>query len=174
MVTKSTVRVNPKVKTLAEAFELQPAEMKRITIQVDYAFRAQEKKVFASSGSAGGSKFAPLSARYAKWKKRNYPGRKILSLTGGLRKSLSTKTSGHVARSTTTPRATITVGTRNILAAYHGPGQLHNPRMPERDALQHRPQDEQKYIDIAAEYFLKVKLPRVARTLAAWKAVRVG
>lgn len=173
MVTKSTVRVNPRLKTLADAFELKGPELKTISVWIDTAFRKHEKRLFATSGSHGGSKFAPLSDKYAKWKKRHFPGRQILSLTGGLRKSLSTKKHGHIARSYTQPRPTIVVGTTNELAAYHGPGRWRNPRLPLRDPMQHTRKQEQTYFDLAREYMADVKLPRVARIMAAWKAVRL-
>ena len=164
--------MNPVIKTLAQALDLQTAEVKRIAIQVDFAFRKHESKSFKSQGAASGGKWSKLSPAYAKWKKRAFPGRKILSLTGGLRKSLTSKGPQHVAFGTTKPRASITVGTKNRLAAYHGPGRFHNSKLPVRDALQHRPSDEQRYLDIAIDYFKEVKIPRIERLLARFKVAQ--
>ena len=41
-------------------------------------FRKHEKRHLNSEGRTTGQEFPPLSARYAKWKKKNYPGRPIL------------------------------------------------------------------------------------------------
>jgi phage gpG-like protein len=41
-----------------------------------------------------GAKWRPLSKRYARWKARNYPGKKVLSLGGALKGSLGFKLLG--------------------------------------------------------------------------------
>lgn len=52
-------------------------------------FRAYEKEAFMSKGASSGTKWEPLSSAYDKWKKRHYPGRPLLWLTGTLFKSLT-------------------------------------------------------------------------------------
>jgi phage gpG-like protein len=171
------VDVKRRVLTMKEAFALQPAEMKVMGRRADNLFRVNMKQQFKSEGDSGGEKFQRLSEPYRRWKKRHYPGRKILSLTGKLRKSLTqTKSTNpqHVLFQTTQPRPTITMGTRNRLAAYHGPGRFHNPNLPMRDALQHTETQERAYLAQIADYWFDKKLPRVARTLnrSAWVRVQ--
>lgn len=49
----------------------------------------QEELQFASEGVQGGTKWVPLSPRYAAWKRVHYPGMPILTRTGRLRASLT-------------------------------------------------------------------------------------
>lgn len=53
---------------------------------------------FTSEGGAGGNlgKWKPLSEAYAEWKRRKFPGRTILELTGALRASLQVETADSV------------------------------------------------------------------------------
>lgn len=44
-----------------------------------------ERKQFDTEGAASGRAWAPLSARYAAWKAKHYPGNRILVRTGRLR-----------------------------------------------------------------------------------------
>lgn len=169
--TRVHVDVNPQVRRIVSQFEWKKHEVTKLTNQVDYRFRKHESAVFKTEGAAGGSKFAPLSTDYKKWKKRHFPGRKILSLTGGLRKSLTAKGPQHVSFGFLTPQPGLVVGTKNRLAAYHGPGRFHNPRLPLRDALQHREKDTLTYEIIVAEFMAK-RLERVNKVLATWKAKR--
>ena len=168
-------QVNPQLlKTLGQAASMQPAEMKVILSQVDFRFREDEKQQFSSEGSSGGAKWQALSPRYAAWKKRKYPGRKIMSLTGKTRKSLTTKGSGHVAKYILKPYPVVEVGTSVKTAAYHidhPKNDLYNPRMPNRDTLQITAQQDRKYTQIITEYMTEVKLPRVMKILASatWK-----
>lgn len=53
-------------------------------------YAAYEERVFASEGSAGLGKWAPLSPIYAKWKAIHFPGRPILTRTGRMRAAAKT------------------------------------------------------------------------------------
>jgi len=173
-------QVNPRImKTLQQAAEMKPPEMKVILQQVDHRFREDEKTQFASQGTSGGQKWQALSPRYKAWKKRKFPGRKIMSLTGKTRKSLTTKGGGHIAQYDLRPRPSVTVGTSVKTAAYHirsSNNPLYNPRMPHRDTLQMTRRQERNYFKIIADYFREVKWPRVEKTLAsaAWGRAKLG
>lgn len=52
-------------------------------------FATLEKRQFNSEGQSGSGGWVPLSPTYAAWKRRHFPGRRILERTGDLRKSLT-------------------------------------------------------------------------------------
>lgn len=51
-------------------------------------FFEQVQRAFDTEGAATGSRWARLSPAYATWKRRHFPGRKILERSGRLRRSL--------------------------------------------------------------------------------------
>lgn len=55
-------------------------------------FEEMEKKIFDKEGTP--ASFAQLSGNYAFWKALNYPGQKIMQLTGRLIKSITTHSGG--------------------------------------------------------------------------------
>lgn len=180
MRTKVEVGVNPYLqqgrRMFAEgeffgaALDIQPPELKKMAELCDVAFLAHEKKLFASEGASGGERWNPLSEQYRRWKKRHYPGRKILSLTGKLRKSLTQmeKTNpDHIGYGAFEPLPTINLGTSDKKAAWHYEGNAH---LPKRDPIQHKTSDEQRYLDLLSGYMIDVKLKRVARQLARGSA----
>jgi len=171
-----TSTVNPRLKSLDEAMRLQVPELKTMTGQVDYRFRENEKALFRSQGASGGNPWPPLSEKYRKWKKKAFPGRKIMALTGKTRKSLTTKGAGHIARGIGSgSRVRIVVGTSHRTPAYHiDDSPLKNPNVPERDTLQTTETQYKQYRNIIHEYLQDVKWPRVERTLAAWNRHRRG
>jgi len=134
---------------------------------VDKMFARNMRRLFSTQGGSGGPEWQALSPRYKAWKDRAFPGRKILSLRGKLRRSLASRSStDHVARWTLKPRARLIVGTSVRYAAYHAPGGLHNPKLPVRDPLQHTAPQSREYKD-AVRRQLKRKLARLGRVLAA-------
>jgi len=85
-----------------------------------------------------------LSPRYAAWKAKKYPGRKILERTGGLKRSITTKGgAGNVRRMTAT---TMELGTSDKSAQYHQSG---TARMPRRQVIDLTPEDVQRWYDLA-------------------------
>lgn len=65
-------------------------------VTVAQAMQEMEAEAFAVEGARRGLPvWAPLSERYRRWKERHFPGRKILELTGDLRRSLAEKGRGH-------------------------------------------------------------------------------
>jgi phage gpG-like protein len=100
--------------------------------KLDVVFRRQEKQLFASQGTSGGPRWEALKPAYAKWKRRKYPGRKILTLTGNMRDSLREKGSDHIAKFDSKTEDMI-FGTKVKIAAYHFRG---NTRMERRNPVQ--------------------------------------
>lgn len=54
------------------------------------SFIRYERKEFDTQGQYEGYGFAPLTPKYAAWKAKHFPGRRILELSGELRRSLTT------------------------------------------------------------------------------------
>ncbi len=175
---RATVKVtmNPalRVRTLQGMAVLDNQDMTTLRDRMDSKFKAHERALFATEGASGGSKWDALSKDYAEEKARKFAGRKILQRSGRLRRSLAEGGDEHVATYAVQPRPTVTLGTDVEVGAYHAPGSLHNPRMPVRDPLQHTPEQERSYLQIATDYFTKVKLPRVLRVLQAWGSTGKG
>ena len=91
-------------------------------------FSAGQKKHFKSEGSATGAKFQALSAKYAAWKRKHYPGKPILQRTGALYRSLTNvRAKGAIYRAL--PMSLI-IGTKISYAAYHQFGGGALPRRP--------------------------------------------
>lgn len=171
MKARITSEVNPRLKTLRQAMQLDRREMGTVKDWIDTEFTAFEKRQFATEGAAGGQRWPALSPAYAKAKRRRFPGRKIMQRTGKLRKSLTNKRdASHVAKALLAPRRAIEVGTRNETAAYHISGSpLKNPHVPHRDVMQFGPAQAKRYTETIATYLREIKLPRVEKILAAWK-----
>jgi len=92
-------------------------------------FLEEERGQFASEGSHGGSQWAPLSPRYAKWKEVRYPGRPILVREGTLRGSLTDRNApGAVFQPE--PRKLV-MGSSVPYALFHQMGTRRMPARPE-------------------------------------------
>jgi phage gpG-like protein len=168
---KITSEVNPRLKTLHQAMQLDRREMDTMKDWIDTEFTQYEKRLFSTEGAAGGSRWPALSPAYAKAKQRRFPGRKIMQRSGKLRRSLVNKRdAAHVAKALLKPRRAIEVGTRNETAAFHISGSaLKNPRVPHRDVMQYGPRQAARYAKAITTYLKDIKLPRVEKILAAWK-----
>lgn len=53
-------------------------------------YRTLIREQFDREGRGATGRWTPLSANYAKWKRKSYPGRKILELTGAMKQSFTT------------------------------------------------------------------------------------
>lgn len=53
------------------------------------SFIRYQRQEFATEGAYGGYAFAPLTPKYAKWKAKHHPGKRILEIGGDLRKSMT-------------------------------------------------------------------------------------
>ena len=93
------------------------------------------KKQFDREGAYTGTRWAPLSPRYAAWKMAHFPGKPILQLTGRLHESLTHRPfgveviSGHG----------MTIGTDVPYARYHQDG---TPVMPARPIIGPPPRED--------------------------------
>jgi len=86
-----TIGVERMVRKLNRVSE----EIKDFTVPFGFIiqdFEELEKKIFDKEGYP--ATFAPLSAKYARWKNKHFPGRKIMQLTGRLYTSLTTASGG--------------------------------------------------------------------------------
>jgi hypothetical protein len=86
-----------------------------------------------------------------------------------MKKSLTQAGGEHVVTARAKP-AQVTLGTRNVLVAYHGPKkEFHNPRLPIRDALQRTKQQELLLMKVVANFGIKFRLEPRRRALEAWR-----
>ena len=60
--------------------------------RVERKFNAITREQFTSQGTRGGSRWVPLSRKYARWKAVHHPGKPIMELSGRLLRSLSART----------------------------------------------------------------------------------
>lgn len=91
--------------------------------------RQLEGQQFASEGAEGGTAWAPLSPKYAAWKARKFPGRRVLVLTGDLRESLTYETGYSIADM---QPLSLVFGTAVPYAIFHQRG---TSRMPARKPI---------------------------------------
>ncbi len=124
---------------------LQPAFERMLPALQQYS-----ENYFARGGAyEGNPPFAPLSARYAKWKARRYPGAPILTRSGRLRASLASVTNDSIADATADA---LTFGTRVPYATYH---QFGTRKMPKRPPLKLSKPLGARLITILRDYLLE-------------------
>lgn len=82
-------------------------------------FRQIEREQFAGEGVGRTGKWKPLSAGYAKWKAKRYPGMPILQRTQALFKSLTGNTSDSVVNP---EKESLEIGTSLRYAVFHQRG----------------------------------------------------
>jgi len=137
----SRVEVNPRVRNLHEVLSTIPHTVAIDVMNgIDNAYRRWETALFANEGG-GVPERAPwqdLSPEYKKWKKKNYPGRKILALTGEMRRAFVSMGGGHIARvSKTATGWRVTVGAAGpYWWKFHEEGGPVPGRPPQRDQQQ--------------------------------------
>lgn len=66
-------------------------DMRPVFQKIRYEFYEHMEDVFESEGAILGERWTPLNRRYAAWKAKRFPGRKILERTGKLKRSLTGK-----------------------------------------------------------------------------------
>lgn len=128
------IRIEVKVEgdeELKRAFDLM---LSRVTdwrpFWPDFAavFYVSEQARFASEGFGA---WPPLSDGYRRWKEKHYPGQKILSLSGALRESLTSKSGASAVYEEAAME--LTMGTTIHYAKYHqygAPSRNLRPRPP--------------------------------------------
>lgn len=65
----------------------------RVWPKVERRFNLIVREQFATEGARGGNRWKPLTKKYAQWKSKRHPGKKILQLHGALLASLAGRTS---------------------------------------------------------------------------------
>lgn len=104
---------------------------------------------FETAGSRMGSKWAPLSPKYAKQKARAFPGQPLMVATGDLRKSLAFRPLG-IEEITSSK---MVIGTAIPYAAYHQAGA---GRLPQRKLIGRlNPQDTKAMSKILHDHIVK-------------------
>lgn len=87
-------------------------------------FARLEEAQFRTEGRRASGGWAPLSPRYAAWKAKRYPGRRILERTGDLQRSLTVRPFGVEV----IERKFMAIGSDIDYGAYHQWGTRHMPR----------------------------------------------
>jgi hypothetical protein len=85
------------IRLMLEGVAVRCRDLRPVWGHIATDFDAMEARQFATEGGLG-ERWASLSPAYAAWKSRNYPGKKIMELTGALRSSLAERGPGHIDR----------------------------------------------------------------------------
>ena len=109
------------------------------------SFIRYQRQEFASQGAYGGFAFAPLSPKYAKWKAKNHPGKRILEISGDLRKSM---TSG--LQVVTSPRRMV-MWSDSTIAGYHQDG---TEKMPARKMVAVPREEKRDWVRFLQRYIV--------------------
>lgn len=96
-------------------------------------------------------RWARLSDRYAAWKARRYPGRRILEREGLLREGLTRRGGRFQVRRVTD--TSLELGTSAPYAQFH---QFGTRRMPRREIVTITGDDERRWARLAEDYFARV------------------
>lgn len=107
---------------------------------------------FQSEGAEGlGTPWKPLSAQYAAWKAKHFPGKPILQRTGALMASL---TGPKAAGSVFAPMPkSLTIGSTVPYALYH---QLGTGRMPQRKEIVLTEEAKRELMKLAQMYLIQI------------------
>lgn len=133
---KTLQRVAKRVSDLRPAYEMVYAD-----------FQLREEKVFRLGGTP--QRWAPLSPRYAAWKRKHHPGRPIMELTGGLLRSLVGKTGESVAD---IERQRAVFGTRAPHAHLHDQEDRRRKNLPRRPLLEITPYVRRQWQEMIGDY----------------------
>lgn len=126
-----------RLRSQAEALRVSEADLRGpVLVELGNVHRRQQMKIFTSEGAAGaGGRFARLNERYEKRKKRLFPRRKILHLSGETRERFTKPTNPYYVQeyvSAGQARGVFRFGARSNVAAAHLHG---NPALaPEQSA----------------------------------------
>jgi phage gpG-like protein len=126
------------IQDASEAFRLMAAD-----------FHELERRQFESEGKYGSGGWPALSPRYAAWKAANYPGRKILVLSGLLKESL---TDGNPWTVEEIEPTQMLIGTNIPYSLHH---QLGGERVPQRKPVVLTEADQQRWIKIFHAWLVK-------------------
>jgi len=163
------LKTKKRVKGLSEVLTLSMSAVKDVSDGVGVVFRKQQKTLFATEGSSGGIKWTRLSERYRRWKKKRFPRKKILTLSGKMKKGLTSKSDPkHVNCAFASKKGFIViVGVQSKIAGYHEQGTL---KMPARRILQRTSAQGGDLIVVANKRLIK----HVLRAIKALDALKGG
>lgn len=147
---KTLRRVADRVSDLRPAYELVYADLQE-----------REEKVFRLGGTP--QRWAPLSPRYAAWKRKHHPGRPIMELTGRLLQSLVGKTGESVAQ---IERQRAVLGTRAPHAHLHDQEDRRRKNLPRRPLLQVTPYIRRQWQEIIGDYASEVVGSELSGTIS--------
>lgn len=159
-----TTRVynNQQLKLLRQIVEPLQSTRDVMVRRVDKVYRDLMIGHFSSEGSGISGPWAPLTPRYEAWKKKRFPGRKILQRTGAMRAAFVNKGSGHRAMCVVSEnRWWFILGGNSEYARYHQKG---TPKMKRRPLHDFTPEQN----DMMAEA-LKREMIRQVKHL--WKQI---
>jgi len=105
---------------------------RQLVTDLQREFFKAEKKQFATEGGFGSAGWPKLSPEYRKWKRKHYPGKKILELKGRLKRSLTTSMGDSILQVERSGRR-LTMGSTDPKAKYHQHGTSKMPKRPPID-----------------------------------------
>lgn len=114
-------------------------------------FAKAEARQFRSEGSYGSGGWAPLSPRYAAWKQRHYPGRRILERTGDLKRSLTDRPFGIEV----IEPGFMVLGSAVSYGAYHQAG---GPNLPRRRPVELPESERREWVKILQRFIVTGKV----------------
>jgi len=117
-------------------------------------FRDTMEGMFNSGGAFdGNSQWAPLAPSYRVWKAHHFPGRNILTLTGALKRSLTSTGGSHVEQIT---RTSMKIGTRDQKAIFHQRG---TSKLPQRKIVNMSNAMKLRWVHIAHQEIFRMMAP---------------
>ena len=137
-IKRSFSRFAENVNNATEPFKEIAADFKKI-----------EQNQFESEGSYGGGSWAELSKNYSEWKAKNFPGAKILVLSGLMRESLIGENPYYVEN---IQPLYMEVGTRVPYAIYHQQG---GSKLPQRKIINLTEDDKTRWVKIFQAWLVR-------------------
>jgi hypothetical protein len=174
LTVKQAVQEFPdRVKRLEELVKLKKADYTKLGKAVDKVFVANERKLFATEGVSGGSKWQKLSDDYLTRKRRHYKTQKILTMKGDMRKALTGKNHPdhwRMAYKVQTGLIRVEVGIvddlRNPIVQRTKAHAIGAHPLPRRDPLQHTDAQHKEMLKAAMGVYTD-KLRQVTRSMGA-------
>jgi hypothetical protein len=155
-----TIQPSPKgierLRTKVEALRLTPADKAGpLMVEMDRECSRQFRQAFTTEGATSGSRWPDLSPRYAAWKRKVRPGRKILVFSGDTRERFLMPTnSAHVRQFI--PPFTYRFGAASEKAWRHeyGVGEG-KQRLPVRSVVRKTANDIKSFQRVLATFYIK-------------------
>lgn len=147
---------------------VNPTQTARETMlrRVDKVYRDLMMKHFTAEGDGISGPWASLKKPYASWKKKNFPGRKILQRTGAMRKAFVNKGSGHKAMFVvSSEKWWIIVGGNSEYAKYHQDG---TPKMAKRPIHDFTPEQSEMMSDALRKEMIR-QVKHLWKQILAWR-----